>query len=68
MNFNFFMFLNYYIFRLEPAGKSNWTAALELAFETFHNSREINQSTFCEQAIVMFTDRTSQPIDVRHVL
>ena len=52
---------------IQPNGTSNWEDGLRLAFHTFNYSRNIRQSTFCEQAIVLFTDETGQRVDVRHL-
>jgi len=49
---------------IKPNGTSNWQEGFELAFNTFNASTKINQTTFCERAIVLFSDETGQRVDV----
>ena len=47
---------------LEIGGVSDWVTALNLAFETLNTDRP---TANCEKSIVIMSDETAQPLDVR---
>lgn len=49
---------------LQPSGTSNWTEGIMMAFQSYKMSEEAELSAGCRRVLVIFTDETSQDLDV----